>query len=254
MKMRMRTAIALLFLCVLSLGRPIQAAELRFFVGGGFSAATKEIGPAFERATGHRIVPTFDSQGGLQKRIDASEPFDVLLIGPGLVDPLIKQGKIVPATRVNVARAGLGVAVRPASPKPDISSVDAFKRALTDAKAVAYVGEGHSGQYFAAMLTRLGIADEMKPKLKPLGVSGVAKAVASGEADLAVWVIPGILGDRSVELAGPLPAELQDYVELTAGLAAEAKDSDAAKEFIKFLKSDAATQIIKAKGWDPVSK
>ena len=141
------------------------------------------------------------------------------------------------------------MAVKAGSPKPDISSVDAFKRALVNAKSVAYVGEGHSGQYFVGLLDRLGIAEPMKPKLMPKGVADVVKAGASGEAELVVYVIPGILADRGVELVGPLPAEIQSYVSLTAALSATAKEPEAGKALITFLTSDAATPVIKAKGW-----
>ena len=137
------------------------------------------------------------------------------------------------------------------TPKPDISSVDAFKRALLAAKSVAYVGDGHSGEYFVGMIDRLGIADQMKPKLKPLGTADVAKAAASGEADFAVWVLPGLLADRGLDVAGPIPSELQDYVNLTAGVSAAAKEPDSGKALVKFLTSDAANPIIKSKGWQP---
>src|SRR6266850_771400 len=237
----------LMFLFGLSLAA--EAADVKFFAGGGFRSVMTELAPAFERATGHKVVPTWDSAGGLQKRINAGESFDVLFIGPEIVDGFIKQGKIVPGTRTNVARAGLGVAVRAGSPKPDIGSADAFKRALVSAKSVAYVGEGMSGVYFVELLGRLGIAEEMKPKLKPKGVADVIKAGASGEADLVVYLIPAILADRSVDLVGPLPADIQTYIVLATGLSATATEPGAGKALIDFLRSDAATTVIKAKGW-----
>ena len=239
--------IAFLFLLAQSLAA--QAAEVKFFAGGGFRSVMNELAPVFERTTGHKVVATFDSAGGLERRIKAGESFDVLLIGPELVDPLIKQGKIVSGTNMNVARAGLGVAVRAGTPKPDISSVDAFKRVLVNVKSVSYVGEGHSGTYFVGLLDRLGIAEQVKPKLKPKGVSDVVKVGASGEVDLVVYLIPGILADRGVELVGPLPAEIQTYIVLTTGLSAAATEPEAGKALIKFLTSEAATPVIKAKGW-----
>jgi molybdate transport system substrate-binding protein len=141
------------------------------------------------------------------------------------------------------------VAIKAGSPKPDISSVDAFKRALLNANSVAYVGEGHSGIYFVGLLDRLGIAEQMKPKLIPKGAAEVIKAGASGEADLVVYIVPALLADRSVELVGPLPAEVQSYIVLTTGLSAAAKEPEAGKALIKFLTSDAATPVIRAKGW-----
>jgi len=237
----------LLFLFVLSLAA--EAAEVKFFAGGGFRSVMTELAPAFERATGHKVVATWDSTGGLQKRINAGESFDVLFIGPEIVDGFIKQGKIVPGTRAEVARAGLGVAVRAGSPKPDISSADAFKRALVNAKSVAYVGEGQSGVYFVELLGRLGIAEEVKPKLKAKGVADVMQAGASGEADLVVYLIPAILADRSVDLVGPLPADIQTYIVFATGLSAAAAEPIGGKALIDFLRSDAATAVLKAKGW-----
>lgn len=157
------------FLFLFAQGVTAQAAEVKLFAGGGFKSVMSELAPVFERATGNKVVATFDSAGGLERRIKAGESFDVLLIGPSTIDEL--WGKIAPAPRANVARAGLGVAVKAGTPKPDISSVDAFKRALVNAKSVAYVGEGHSGEYFRGMLDRLGIAEQMKPKLKPVGTA-----------------------------------------------------------------------------------
>ncbi|HEV1999989.1 MAG TPA: molybdate ABC transporter substrate-binding protein [Xanthobacteraceae bacterium] len=237
------------FLFLLAQGLAAEAADVQLFSGGGFRSVVTELAPAFERATGHKVVATFDSTGGFERRIKAGESFDVVLIGPEVVDSLIKEGKVVSGTNANVARGGLGVAVKAGNPKPDIGSVDAFKRALLNAKSVAYVGEGHSGQYFLAMLGRLGIAEQMKPKLKPQVVADVLKAGASGEADLVVYIVPAILADRSVELVGPFPAEIQSYVVLATGLSANAKEPEAAKSLIRFLGSEAAAPVIKARGW-----
>ena len=193
------------------------------------------------------MVTTFDSSEGLERRIKAGESFDVLLIGtPTLV---LLGDKIAPAPRAVVGRAGLGVAVKAGAPRPDITSADALKRALLSTNSVSYVGDGLSGVLFLALLDRLGIAEPMKPKLKPTSVANVVKAVASGEADLVVHVMPGILAERGIELVGPVPAEIQSYVELTAGLSAAAKEPEASKELITFLTSEAAIPIIKAKGW-----
>lgn len=238
---------ALLFLFAQSLAA--EAADVKFFAGGGFRSVMNELAPVFERTTGHKVVATWDSAGGLQRRINAGESFDVLFIGPEIVDAFIKQGKIVPGTRADVARAGLGVAVRAGTPKPDISSADAFKRALVNVKSVAYVGEGMSGVYFLDLLDRLGIAEQMKPKLKPKGVADVVKAGVSGESELVVYLIPAILADRGVDLVGPLPADIQTYIILATGLSAAANEPEAGKALINFLRSDAATPVIKAKGW-----
>lgn len=248
MKMGVAAATAkVAFLFLLAQSLAAQAAEVKVFSGGGFRSVVTELAPVFERTTGHKVVATFDSNDGLERRIKAGESFDVLLIGTPTFDVL--GDKIARAPRVVVGRAGLGVAVRAGTPRPDITSADALKRALLGANSVSYVGDGLSGVLFVALLDRLGIAEPMKPKLKPTGVANVVKAVASGEADLVVHVIPGILAERGVELVGPVPAEIQSYIDLTAGLSAAPKEPEAGKALITFLTSDAAIPVIKAKGW-----
>ena len=235
------------FLLLLAHSLAAEAAEVKVFSGGGFTSVMNELGPMFERATGHKVVVTFDSNDGFERRIKSDESFEVLILGAPTFKVL--GDKITSAPRVLVGRAGLGVAVRAGTPKPDIRSADALKRALLGAKSVSFVGDGLSGALFVALLDRLGIAEPMKPKLKPTAVANVAKAVASGEADLVVHNIPGILAEGGVELVGPVPADLQSYIELTAGQSAAAKEPEAGKAFIAFLTSDAAVKLVRAKGW-----
>jgi molybdate transport system substrate-binding protein len=231
-----------------ALAQPGEAAEIRLFAGAGFKSAVDQIAPEFERKTGDKIVPVYGSEGGLTKRITDGESFDVLLIGASTVDGFIKQGKLDPATRKDVARAGVAVAVRKGEPKPDIGSVAAFRAAILKAKAIAYIGDGHSGEHFAEIMQRLGIADQVKPKLKSMPPAQVTKATANGETEWAVWHAPGINSDPAVELVGTLPAELQDYVSLSAGVSTAAANAAGGKALIGFLTSD-AVPAIKAKGW-----
>jgi molybdate transport system substrate-binding protein len=240
-----RAAKIVLFLLAQSIAA--QAVEVKVFSGGGFASVMTELAPMFERTTGDKMVVTYDSNDGFERRIKAGESFEVLILGAPTFEVL--GDKITPAPRVLVGRAGLGVAVRAGAPKPDIASADALKRALLGANSVSYVGDGLSGVLFVGLLNRLGITEPMKPKLKPTAVANVVKAVTNGEADLVVHNIPGILADRGVELLGPVPAEIQSYIELTAGLNAAANEPEAGKAFITFLKSDAAVAVIKAKGW-----
>jgi molybdate transport system substrate-binding protein len=242
------------FVLLLAQNQAAQAAEVKLLSASGFRSTMNEIGPVFERTTGHKVVGTFESTGVLRRQIDGGESFDVVMLAPEVVDDYVKQGKVVPGTRVDIARAGLGVSVRAGAPKPDISSVDAFKRALVNANGVSYVGEGLSGAYFVGLLDRLGIAEQMKPKLKPMGVADVNKAGASGEVELVVHLIPGMLGAPGIEVVGPLPAELQTYIGFSAGLGAAAKDPEAGKALINFLKSEAAIPVIKAKGLETAAR
>ncbi len=220
------------------------------FAGAGFRSAVNQLAPAFEKKTGNNIVAVYGSEGSLADKINAGESFDVLLIGTSLVDKLASSGKIVTVSRKDVARAGLAVGIKKGSPKPDIATVDAFKKSLLNAKLIAYIGTGHSGEYFTEMMQRLGIADQMKPKLKSLPPAEVTKATADGETEWAIWIAPGLLSNPGIDLVGTLPSELQDYVSLTAGLSSAAKNPEGGKALINFLTSD-AIPAIKAKGWQP---
>jgi molybdate transport system substrate-binding protein len=149
-------------------------------------------------------------------------------------------------------RAGVGVAVRAGTPKPDISSVDAFKQSLLNAKSVAYPQEGTSGAYFMGVLNRLQITEQMKPKLRPSTAGAGFGMVARGEAEMMVTIIPQLLANPGIEVAGPVPAELQTWIGLAAGVGVAAKEPDAAKALIAFLTTPAAMSVIKAKGWEPI--
>jgi molybdate transport system substrate-binding protein len=242
--------VKLAFVFLLAQGIAANAAEVKFFAGAGFKSAVDQFTPDFEKKTGHKIVATYGSEGSLAEKINAGESFDVLLIGTSLVDKLVKEGKIVAVTRKDISRAGLALGVKKGSPKPDIGTVDAFKNALLNTKSIAYIGTGHSGEYFSEMMQRLGIAEQMKPKLKSLPPAQVTKATASGETEWGVWITPGLLSDPGVDLVGTLPPEVQDYVSLTAGLSSAAKEPEGGKALIAFLTSD-AIPAIKAKGWQP---
>jgi len=226
-----------------------QAADVKFIGGAGFRSVMPALAAAFEKANGHKVVATWDATGGIERRLDAGEMFDVVFVGPEVVDKYIKQGKIVAGTRHEIARAGLAVAVRKGAPKPDISTVDAFKQALLKAKSVGYVGEGMSGAHFLKLLDRLQIADQMKPKLKRLDAGDIFKAATEGEAELIFFLRPAIVANKSVDVARALPEELQNYIVLATGLTANAPQPDAGKALITFLQSDTATKIIQASGW-----
>jgi molybdate transport system substrate-binding protein len=212
------------------------------------------IRPEFERATGHKLVVKYAPSAELRRQIDASEEFDVVLIFPGQVDDLIKQGKVAAGTRVDIARAGLGVAVKKGGTKPDISSPDAFKRMLINATSIAYAAEGPSGKHLIGLIDRLGVATDVKPKLKPMGAGSLVVApVAKGEADIGVVSIPFILANPGVDLLGPFPLELQHYVVYSAGVARAAKDPNAARAFVTYFANPTAVSAMKSNGLEPVA-
>lgn len=213
-----------------------------------------EIGRQLESATGHKLVVKYAPAAPLRKQIDSGEAFDAVIIFPSQIDELIKQGKVVAGTRVDFARAGLGLVVRKGAIKPDITSVDAFKRALLNARSIAYAAQGPSGIHFVGLLDRLGIAAEIQPRLKAMAAGSlVVGPVAKGDIDIGIVSIPFILADPGAELAGPLPRELQDYVLYSAGIGADSTNAQAAKAFVSFLGQPGPASTMRSNGLEPVA-
>jgi molybdate transport system substrate-binding protein len=212
----------------------------------------QELAPEFERASGHKVAVRYGLAAAFKQQIDAGEAFDVVVLTPPLIDDAIKRGLVAADTRTVIARAGIGVAIRAGAARPDIATADAFKRTLLAASAIAYAKEGASGSYFVGLLGRLGLADALAAKLKPLptGVE-VGDAIAHGDVELAVLPISEILPVHGAEVLGPFPADTQSYVVMTAGVGAVAKQHDAAVDLIKFLKAPAALPVISKKGMEP---
>ena len=229
-----------------------QAAEVKILTAGAMKAVVLELVPAFERETGHKAVVDNDTAGGLARRILGGETFDVAVITPGVINDLIAKGKIA-GDRVNLARVGVGVVVKEGAPKPDITTVDAFKRALVNAKSVAYIDPasgGSSGIYIAGLLDKLGIAADVKPKAKLKQGGYVAELIANGEAELGLHQISEILPVKGVVLVGPLPAEIQNYTTYAAGVSAGAKEGEGARALIKLLAGPTAEPVLKARGME----
>jgi molybdate transport system substrate-binding protein len=212
-----------------------------------------ELGPQFEHATGHKLVMRFDNIGVLKRQIDAGEEFDVTILTPSLIDDLGKEGKIAAGTRTDIARSGIGVIVRTGAPKPDISSAEAFKRAMINATSISYAKGGATAIYLASLFARLGIAEPMQSKTTLLPAGRGAQSVAEGEAELGLIVISGFAPVPGAELLGPLPPELQNYVVYTAGVGATAKEGEAGKALINFLRAPAAVPVLNAKGLEPIT-
>jgi molybdate transport system substrate-binding protein len=229
-----------------------QSAELKVLSGNGAKAAVRALCTEFERASGNTIDLRFEVNADLKKKIDAGETFDVAVLNPPVVDALIADGKIAAGSRADIGRSGLGVAVRSGAPKPDISSVEAFKRTLLAAKGVAFPGKGASGRYFVSLVDRLGIASEMASKLKPMAAEDTVEVVARGDADMVVVVATRIPGVPGVDYVGPIPEELQTKIGFAAGLGASAKQPDAAKALIRYLSSPQAVPTLKANGVEPM--
>jgi molybdate transport system substrate-binding protein len=250
---RVISAITGLGLIVLFLGQAgsANATEIKVWTARAIATVLAEVGPQFERATGYKLAISSDLPTGFARRAKAGEPFDVLISGSAPVDEWIKEGRIIAETRAEIARSGIGVEVRSGARRPDVSSVDAFKRALLEAKSIAYLKVG-SGVYVAGLLERLGIAEAIKSKVTRPESDVVSELVAKGEVELGMVVITQILTTPGVELVGPFPPEIQSYVTFTAGISANSKSPEAAKRLIKFLTGPTAAPVIKAQGMEPV--
>jgi molybdate transport system substrate-binding protein len=227
------------------------SAEIRVLASPGVRGVIVELAPQFEAATGHRVVTDFEVIAVLKRRIEAGEAFDLAIIGPAAIDDLIRQGKIVPGSRGPFGRTGLGVVVRKGLPKPDVSSPEALKRTLLEAKSVAHAREGESGIHFRAVMDKLGITDAMKPKLKAYDSAGLRQSLATGEADMAVTGLGPILQMPGADFLGPVPPPLQGYVEFNTSVSASARDPAAVRALVGFLTAPDKASVFKAKGMEP---
>jgi molybdate transport system substrate-binding protein len=246
------------FLSILSFAAIADAAEVKVMYSGGFSAALQELGPEFERTTGNKVVLISGPSMGttpeaIPNRIERGEPVDVVIMVGYALDNLIKQGQVVSGSRVDLAQSGIGVAVRAGTSKPDISSADALKRTLLRAKSIAY-SDSASGVYVSTELfQRLGIADQVKGKSRMIQAEPVGRVVARGEAKIGFQQISELRPIAGIELVGPLPPELQKMTVFSAGIAANAKEPEAAKAFIRFLASPATASAIAKTGMEPMT-
>jgi molybdate transport system substrate-binding protein len=231
-------------------GSGAEANDVRLISATPMAGAIKELATQYERDTGHRLITKFVSGPGVKREIDAGEAFDLAISTSPVIDALIKERKLVAGTRADLAYGSLGLGVRAGAPKPDISSVDAFKRTMLNAKSVVYSAEGAGGAYFRGLLERLGIAEEMKTTLKPMAEGKYAQAMRSGEAEMIVGAVSNVI-EFGADLVGPLPVELQNYIQFTAGVSVSTKQAEAARAVIKLLTAPAAIAVIRAKGLEP---
>ena len=229
----------------------LHAAELRILAGGSMTGPLNELGPQFERATGHKLVIHFDSTPNLIKQATSDAPFDLGVVPVDVFKDAAAKARFAAGPTIDIARAGYGVAVRVGVPKPDLNTPAAFKKSMLDAQSIAYIPASAAGSYVTGVFERLGIAEQMKAKTKPqTATTQIPQAVAKGEAELGVFLI-NVLIAPGVELAGPFPAELQQELVFSAAIAADSKEADAARAFIQFLATPAATAVIKAAGMNP---
>lgn len=259
MKIRLLVAAANIgFMFLLVGGIAVQAAEVKVLSGNLMRTVMEDLGPKFERASGHKLAITFAGEGVILKRVQGGDTVDVVITPRQGIDSLVKDGKAAAGDVTVVARSGLGVVVRKGAPKPDISSPEALKRTLLAAKSIAYgnpAAGSRSAINFAKVLDRLGIANEVKSKTVFAGGAGagVGVLVAKGEAEIGVHQIHEFIPVAGIEIVGPLPGDLQDTIVISVAIMAGAKDAAASKALVNFLRTPESAKVIKAKGMEPAT-
>ena len=247
----MRSSFIIATTSALLLAGVAEAAEIRVLSTQATEEAYRELVPQFEKASGNKVTTTFTGTLDANKRLAAGESYDLLIMSGPSIDEHIKGGKVVPGSRVDVAKSGVGVGVKAGAPKPDISTVEALKKTLLAAKSIGY-STGPSGNYVVGLFQRMGIADEVKPKLKqtPTGVF-VGSIIASGEAEIGFQQVSELSHFAGVDYVGPLPADVQYITVFASGIATGAKEADAAKALVKFITAPTAAPAFKKRGMEP---
>jgi len=231
-----------------------HAAELKVLTSVALTSVLDELAPMFEKASGTRLSIDYNLIAAQRKRILEGESADVIILSRGVMDELQKHDKILASSLVNVAGTPVSVAARAGAPKPDISTADALKQTLLNARSIVYADPakgGASGVYFARVLDRLGIAEQMQAKTILVPGAQAAEVVAKGEAELGVAQGSEIVPVAGAQLVGPLPGEFASTTVFTAGIGAGSKSPDAARELFKFLTGPDAAARFKAKGFEP---
>jgi molybdate transport system substrate-binding protein len=234
-----------------------SAAEVRVMISGGLTAAYKVLVPEFERATGHKVLTAYGPSMGtttnaIPVRLDRGEPADVLIMVGYALDDLVKNGKAIADSKIDLVKSPIAVAVKSGTPKPDISTADAVKRALLAAKTIAY-SDSASGVYVSTeMFDKLGIKEAMEGKARKIPATPVGEIVARGDAEIGFQQMSELKPVEGIDIIGPLPDELQKITVFSAGIATVSKEQDAGKALIKFLASPAARAEIVKSGMDPI--
>jgi molybdate transport system substrate-binding protein len=227
------------------------AAEIRVLSTQATEEAYRELIPQFEKTSGHKVTTVFTGTLDANKRLAAGESYDLLIMAAASIDEHIKDGKVAPGSRVDLAKSGVGVGVKAGAAKPDISTTEAVKKTLMSAKSIGY-STGPSGNYVIGLFQRLGLADEIKGKLKqtPTGVF-VGSIIASGEAEIGFQQVSELSHFAGVDFVGPLPADIQQMTVFSSGILAGAKEADAAKALVNFVTAPAAAAAYKKRGMEP---
>lgn len=246
-----------LALAALLLAGCASTAEIKVMTSGGFTAAYDELRPQFEKATGHKVSTAYGaSQGGapdsIPSRLARGEPVDIVILAAPALEGLIREGKVAAGSRVDLVRSTIGMVVRSGAPKPDISTVEALKKTLLEARSIAYSASA-SGVYLSTdLFPRLGVWEQIKGKARRIQSERVATIVARGEAEIGFQQVSELLPIAGVDFVGPLPPGAQRVTIFSAGIATGSKSPEAARELIRYFRSDAAAPVITRAGLEPV--
>jgi len=247
--MKIRSVAAVIFGAASLLAQP---ASIRVLVSNGVRAVVEDLQPQCEKTIGHPLAIEYSAAALLKQNVDAGEQFDVAFLTTEVTDELIKEGKVTAESRVDLGRVGVGIGIRAGAPKPDISSPDALKRTLLNAKSITYAKDGAARKLIEKIYDRLGITNEVQPKIMLQSVPGRPQtAVADGQAEMVMTLISEILPVKEVELVGPVPKELQSYVSFRGGVSADTKNAEASRAVVKFFTSSKAAAAYRARGLEP---
>lgn len=228
-----------------------NAAEINVLSTQATEEAYRELVPQFEKATGHKVTTVFTGTLGAQKRLADGETYDMIIMSAPSIDAQIKAGKVIAGSRIDIAKSGVGVGVPKGAPKPDISTTEALKKTLLAAKSIGY-STGPSGAYMVSLFEKLGLADQVKEKLKqtPTGVF-VGTIIASREVEIGFQQVSELSDFPGVDYVGPLPADVQNTTVFSTGMIVDAKEAEAAKALVKYLTSPEAGSAFKKRGMEP---
>jgi molybdate transport system substrate-binding protein len=232
---------------------PVQAAEIIILVNQGAVSAVRDLAPAFEQASGHKVVVSFELTPAMNQKINSNAQADLVSQLLDQFDDLMKRGKVVHGAYAEYARAGNGIAVKAGAPKPDISTPEAFKQAMLNAKSIGHTNAG-TGPFNTRLLQRLGIYEQVRDKVKIIEGRPVAAAVAAGDVEIGIQQTNVIQPFPGTDYVGPLPAELMEYGQFGVGLLTVSKQPDAARAFMKFMTSPEAAPLIRKSAMEPPAK
>jgi molybdate transport system substrate-binding protein len=231
---------------------PANADELKVIASNGVKASLEELAPHFEHMTNNKLHIHFGVAAPLKRQIEGGEAFDLAILTSAGIADLAKQGKIDSGSITPIARSGIGLGVRAGARKPDISTPDALKRTLLEAKSISWAREGASGVAFASVVDKMGIGEQVKAKAKlASNGAGVGELLVNGDAELGAILVNEIMAIKGVEVVGPLPGELQSYTAFHSGVSSASRSSAAAKALARFLTSPDSARVFKTKGQEP---